>query len=68
MIAAATASHSAWVCAVVMAPEMSTHSTSVSVAHHAAIAALSVAEPPGIVQAITVVIGRAALMRVAASL
>ena len=68
LIAAATALHSASVCAVVMAPAISTHSTSASSPHHDAMSALSVAEPPGIVQAITVVIGSAALMRVTAAL
>ena len=48
------------------APARSTLSTSATPAHHVAIASLSAAEPPGIVQAITVVIGRAALMRVTA--
>ena len=68
LIAAATAAHSASVCDEVMSAETSTHSTSASVPHHDAMSALSSAEPPGIVQAITVVIGSAALMRVTASL
>ena len=68
LIAAATASHSVEVCEAVMSDAMSTHSTSASVPHHDAMSALSAAEPPGIVQAITVVIGSAALMRVTASL
>ena len=66
LIAAATASHCACVCDEVMSPATSTASTSASVPHHAAMSALSAAEAPGIVQARTVVIGSAALMRVTA--
>ena len=64
----AALSHDAAVMPLAYAPARSTHSTSVSDAHQSVIWLLRLALAPGIVEAITVVIGRAALMRVTAAL